>query len=286
LAGPFLSDMTSVPFRPLAEIHINKGHAMKSASIQISVVEGDKAATLEKAAAAIAACSNADLIILPEIWNIGFMSFDRYDTGAEDMDGPTTAMLRQAARDSGAFVHGGSFVEKEGDKLFNTSLLLSPDGEILAKYRKIHLFGYNSLETRLLTPGDRVVVADTPFGKMGMATCFDLRFPELFRAMTDLGAEYFLVCSAWPYPRIEPWIMLNRVRALENQAYLISANACGMNGASQMVGHSMAVDPWGTILAGAGDTEMTVEAKTNRDKVSDARRTFPGLAGRRNFLTT
>ncbi len=108
----------------------------------------------------------------------------------------------------------------------------------MGKYRKIHLFGYNSQETQILSPGEDVVVVDTPFGKIGMATCFDLRFPELFRAMVDKGVELFMVCSAWPYPRIEPWIMLNRVRALENQAYLISANSCGMNCGSQFVGHS------------------------------------------------
>ena len=257
---------------------------MKVASVQISVIEGDKAATLDKAAARIDACRDADLIILPEIWNIGFMSFDRYRDEAEDIDGPTVTMFREAAREKKAYLHTGSFVEREGDEFFNTSLLLSPEGKVLARYRKIHLFGFNSLETRILSPGDRVVVADTPLGKIGMATCFDLRFPELFRAMVDRGAEYFLVCSAWPYPRIEPWIMLNRVRALENQACLISSNACGMNGASQFVGHSMVIDPWGTILAGAGDGEMTVTADIDPDAVSAARDTFPGLAGRKEFL--
>lgn len=257
---------------------------MKVTSLQMAVIENDKPATIEKAAAAIAACDDTDLVILPEIWNIGFMSFDRYAPEAEDMDGPTVTMLRKAARSKGVFLHTGSFVEKAGGKLYNTSLLLSPEGEVIAKYRKIHLFGYNSLETQILTPGDTVAVADTPFGKMGLATCFDLRFPELFRAMTDKGAEYFLVCSAWPYPRIEPWIMLNRVRALENQACLISSNSCGMNGTAQFVGHSMVIDPWGTILAGAGDGEMAVEAKMSRERIADARQTFPGLAGRRNFL--
>ncbi len=257
---------------------------MKVASVQISVIEDDKVATIDKASQRIDACEDADLIILPEIWNIGFMSFDRYRADAEDMNGPTVTMLREAAQRKSVFLHTGSFVEKEGDKFFNTSLLLSPKGEVLAKYRKIHLFGFNSLETQILSPGEKVVVADTPFGKIGMATCFDLRFPELFRAMVDQGAQYFLVCSAWPYPRIEPWIMLNRVRALENQACLISSNSCGMNGGSQFVGHSMVIDPWGTILAGAGDGEMTVEARIDPDAVSAARETFPGLAGRKDFL--
>ena len=257
---------------------------MKIASIQLSVVENDKAATLETAKQAIEACDDTDLVILPEIWNIGFMSFDRYTAEAEDLNGPTATLMRQLAREKGIFLHTGSFVEKAGDRFYNTSLLLSPDGEILATYRKIHLFGYNSMETRILTPGDTVVVADTPLGKIGMATCFDLRFPELFRAMVDKGAQYFLVCSAWPYPRLEAWIMLNRVRALENQTCLISSNSCGMNGQSQFVGHSMVVDPWGTVLAGAGDEDMIIHTRIESGKVEQARSTFPGLAGRRNFL--
>mgnify|MGYP003958124417 FL=1 len=257
---------------------------MKVASIQLSVVEGDKDATLKKAKHAIEESYDADLVILSEIWNIGFMSFDQYVDKAETIEGPTPSLMRSLAQEKCIYLHTGSFVEKEKGKYYNTSLLLSPDGEILARYRKIHLFGYNSKETQILSPGEEIVVADTPFGKIGMATCFDLRFPELFRAMVDKGAQYFLVCSAWPYPRIEPWIMLNRVRALENQCFLISANSAGINCGSQFVGHSMVIDPWGTILAGAGDEEMIVKTDIDPAKVAQARETFPGLAGRKDFL--
>jgi predicted amidohydrolase len=148
----------------------------------------------------------------------------------------------------------------------------------------MHLFGFQSQEEDILTPGDTPVVVETQFGFLGMATCFDLRFPELFRAMVDLGADMFLVCSAWPYPRLEPWIMLNRVRALENQCYLVCANCCGMNNGIQFVGHSMVVDPWGTVLAGAGDEETVVETRIDLSKTAEARSHFPGLAGRKPFL--
>ncbi len=257
---------------------------MKIASIQLSVVENDKAATLEKAKKAIEASADADLVILPEIWNIGFMSFDSYISKSEDMEGPTPALMRTMAKENNIFLHSGSFVEEENDKFYNTSLLISPEGEVIAKYRKIHLFGYNSKETQILSPGSEVVVSDTPFGKIGMATCFDLRFPELFRAMVDKGAQYFLVCSAWPYPRLEAWTMLNRVRALENQCFLISANSTGMNCGSQFVGHSMVSDPWGTLLAGGGDEDTIIKADIDPEKVIQARGVFPGLSGRRNFL--
>ena len=248
------------------------------------MVENKKEATLKKARIAIEQCSGADLIILPEIWNIGFMSFGRYILEAEGVDGPTMTLLQSLAQKAGAFLHTGSFVEKENGHYFNSSFLLSPNGEILARYRKIHLFGYNSEETKILASGTEPVVVQTPFGTIGMATCFDLRFPELFRAMIDKGAHIFLVSSAWPYPRLEPWIMFNRVRALENQSFLISANAAGINCGIQYVGHSMVVDPLGTVVAQAGDEETIVYAQIDPAKVQEARDAFPALSGRKDFL--
>jgi predicted amidohydrolase len=257
---------------------------MKVSSIQMSVVEDDKTATVEKAVKNIQCCRGADLVILPEIWNVGFISFDRYVTEAESRKGPTLSAIREAARNIRAYVHAGSFVEKEEDRYFNSSYLISPDGEVLANYRKIHLFGYNSKETEILAPGEAVTVVETPLGNIGMATCFDLRFPELFRAMVDEGAEIFLVCSAWPYPRLEHWLMLNRVRALENQCFLVSANSTGTNRGIQFVGHSMAVDPWGVPMAAGGDKEVILNTEIDMADLRAAREEFPGLASRVDWL--
>lgn len=257
---------------------------MQVASIQMAVIEGDKTVTIAKACDRIRQCQGADLIVLPELWNIGFMSFDRYHSEAEDREGPTLAAMIAMAREVKAYLHTGSFVEKEKGRHFNSSYLLSPEGEILANYRKIHLFGFNSRETQLLSPGHEVIVVNTPLAKIGLATCFDLRFPELFRKLVDRGAEMFLVCSAWPYPRLEHWLMLNRVRALENQCYLVSSNSSGMNQGTQFVGHSMVVDPWGTVLAGGGDKEITLKGALDLSEVARARKQFPGLAGRVDWL--
>jgi len=257
---------------------------MKVASIQLSVVENNKNATIDKAVEGIHKARGADLIVLPELWNIGFMSFDRYVPEAEERNGPTLTSLRNAARELKVHIHTGSFVEKEGGKHFNSCYLLSPQGEILANYRKIHLFGFNSKETQLLNNGHQVVVADTPLGKIGLATCYDLRFPELFRRMVEQGAELFLVSSAWPYPRLEHWIMLNRVRALENQCFLVSSNSVGMNRGSQFVGHSMMVNPWGIILASGGDEEVVLKADIDLNEVKSARARFPALADRQEWL--
>jgi predicted amidohydrolase len=253
-------------------------------SIQMGIVEGDKAKTLEKAVDSIRRCQGADLIVLPELWNIGFMSFDRYVAEAEDADGPTLTTLRRVAEEVRACLHLGSFVEKKRKSFYNSSYLISPEGDILANYRKIHLFGHNSQETRLLTPGNKVTVVDTPLGAIGLATCFDLRFPELFRRMTDKGAEMFLVCSAWPYPRLEDWLMLNRVRALENQCFLISANSVGFNRDARFVGHSMIVNPWGIILSSGGDDESIISAEIDLSEVPSARERFPALSSRCDFL--
>jgi predicted amidohydrolase len=257
---------------------------MKLASIQMSVVEGDKRATVNKALDHVGRCTGADLVLLPEIWNIGFMSFDSYIGEAEEERGALLSTLQEAAVGIGAYLHTGSWVEKRGEKYLNSSYLLGPDGEVLGSYRKIHLFGYNSKEAQILSPGEEVVVIETPLARIGMATCYDLRFPEMFRRMVELGAELFLVCSAWPYPRLEHWLMLNRVRAMENQCFLISANSVGLNRGSRYVGHSMVVDPWGTVIAGAGDLEAIVKADIDLETLREARRQFPALADRKEWL--
>lgn len=257
---------------------------MQVASIQMAVAEGDKARNIDGAIAKVRQARGADLIVLPELWNIGFMSFDRYVSEAEDKNGPTLAALRDLAKEVGAYLHTGSFVEKDEDRYYNSSYLLSPQGEILANYRKIHLYGYQSRESQILSRGDKIVVAQTPLGKLGLATCYDLRFPELFRRMIDQGAEVFLICSAWPYPRLEHWLMLNRIRAIENQCFLISANSVGPNEGGVFVGHSMMVSPWGVILTSGMDDEVILRADLDLKEVKDARDRYPALADRVNWL--
>jgi predicted amidohydrolase len=257
---------------------------MKIASIQLAVVEDDKEAAIQKASDAVLRCKGADLVILPEIWNVGFMSFDAYLPQAEPRDGPTLNAVRKVAAKIGAHVHAGSFVEKDGDRHYNASYLVSPDGDVLATYRKIHLFGYHSRETEILTPGNSVTVVKTPLGVFGMATCFDLRFPELFRRMVEQGAEIFLVCSAWPQPRLDPWRLFNRTRALENQCFLISANSSGNNRGTTYVGHSMVVDPWGRIAAESGEKEEILRAEIDPAGVREAREQFPAIASRVRWL--
>lgn len=255
---------------------------MRIASLQIAVPDTEsKAERLRRVTGLIESLPEVDLVLLPEIWNIGYFGFDRYAAEAEPLDGETASAMAAVAQKRGIYLLAGSFVEKAADgKLYNTTLLLGRQGQRLAAYRKIHLFGYGSAETQILTPGREVVTAETEFGTVGLATCYDLRFPELFRAMVDRGAEIFLVASAWPFPRLHHWTTLNQARAIENQAYLISCNCAGSNLGRLYLGHSMVTNPWGAVVAASDDRPATVFAEVDVAVVRQCRAEFPPLQDR------
>ena len=254
---------------------------MRVSSIQFQIRDDEtKAQRLKRMTTKIDSCRGSQLIIMPEIWNAGYFNFDLYAAESESLQGETVMLMAAKAKDLQAYVMMGSFVENDGGKLFNTSVLLNPQGEIMATYRKIHLFGFGSDETRLLTPGSEVVTVPTEHGVFGLATCYDLRFPEQFRRMLDQGVEFFLISSAWPYPRLDHWRILNQARAFENECYLISANCAGINRGKQYLGHSAIVDPWGVTIAGAGDEESVITAEISAAEVQRVREVFPPVADR------
>lgn len=253
---------------------------MKVASIQMSVGDETKPQRIDRAEKLLGHAKGADLVILPEIWNTGYFCFDLYESEAEPIHGTTFQRMSSVAKRHGFFLHMGSFVETWNGKLYNTSLLIDPRGIPIGVYRKMHLFGYGSRESQILTRGNEVVVIETELGKVGMSTCYDLRFPELFRRMVDKGAELFLVTSGWPYPRLEHWLMFNRIRAIENTAFLASSNCVGINRGFRFCGHSMVVDPWGVIVSSGGDEECIIKAEIDMTKVETTRKEFPALSDR------
>lgn len=188
----------------------------------------------------------ADIILLPELWEIGPFAV------AENLD---LAVPREAWFDTmramapGRVLHAGSFLERDGDGLYNTSVVFGPDGDVLATYRKIHLFGFDTGEAAALTAGEQVVTVETPLGVTGLATCYDLRFPELFRAFTDAGATAVLIPTGWPTARITRWQLLAAARAAENQTWVIGANSVGSSNGVPLGGHTMVADPWGEVVA-------------------------------------
>ncbi|HZB51795.1 MAG TPA: nitrilase-related carbon-nitrogen hydrolase [Mycobacteriales bacterium] len=231
--------------------------------------------------AAVAGCAASDLVLLPELWATTYFAFDDYAATAEPLDGPTVAALGAAAAAAGVHLHGGSIVERDGDRLCNTSLLFGPDGALLGTYRKFHLFGYGSRETALLTPGTAVGAVPTALGTVALSTCYDLRFPELYRLQVAAGAELFLVGAAWPAARLAHWQLLLRARAVENQAFLAACGAAGRQGDVELSGRSAVVDPWGQVLVEGGGTAETLTVELDLGEVARARKEFPALADRR-----
>jgi predicted amidohydrolase len=229
----------------------------------------------------VRAQAGADLVVLPELWPQGAFAYRTWAEQAEPLGGPTVAALAAAARDIGAYVHMGSILERAGDRLHNTSVVLGPDGQVQATYRKIHLFGFSAGEPALLTAGVAPVVWDSPWGGVGLATCYDLRFPELFRALLDGGAQTVLVVAGWPARRIAHWSLLARARAVEDQVLLVACNTVGRQGRTELGGRSVVVDPWGEVLAEAGDAPEELRLDVDPAAVAQVRADFPVLADRR-----
>ncbi|MGQ9477576.1 MAG: carbon-nitrogen family hydrolase [Candidatus Bipolaricaulia bacterium] len=252
--------------------------------IEVVLIQLDtsREARLARAIEALDRCKGAGLILLPELWNVDYLEFERYQAGGEPLDGPTLTAVAAKAKELGAYLLAGSIIEEDRGKLFNTSVLLGPQGERIATYRKIHLFGYHSREKELLTPGDRVVVAQTGLGALGLSICYDLRFPELYRAQLDQGAIAFLIPAAWPLARIEHWQLLARTRALENQCFLLGCNAAG----PRYGGQSLVVSPKGEVLGEAGESEEILKVQLDFKEVERVRAELPFLEDRAQARST
>ena len=242
----------------------------------------DRLHRVDRAVRAERALTDANLLVLPEMWTAGYFSFDEYAARAEAFDGPTLAAARGWARDLRTFVHLGSFVEvDEAGRLHNTSIVVAPDGEVGNVYRKVHLFGYGSRESQLLTPGENVGTSLVAGLSTGITTCYDLRFPELYRSVVDKGAEQVVVCAAWPEARLEHWRLFTTVRAVEQQVYVVACNAVGEQAGVVLGGHSRVVAPTGQVVVEAGQDEGFTFAEIDPGLPQRVRSEFPALADRR-----
>ena len=172
---------------------------------------------IDRVAALVRAQSAADFVILPELWVQGGFAFPTFSETAESIDGLAVSALQAAAKEAHVWLHGGSLVTRDDDgKLRNTAIVISPTGELVGKYAKRHLFGFTGGETTVLAAGNDLVTVDLPWGRAGLSICYDVRFPEMYRALLDLGSKIFLIPSAWPERRIAHWSLLTRARAVEN----------------------------------------------------------------------
>lgn len=229
----------------------------------------DKAANLQIASELIdeAAAVGADVIALPESFNF-LTDGDSMVSGAEPITGPTAQFLAGKAREHGVYIHGGSIAEAipGSERVRNTTLVFAPEGDLIANYSKIHLFDLDlpgraqSQEAATVEPGSDMVTVETEHGIFGLTICYDVRFPELYRALALAGARLIFQPSAFTRVTGEAhWEVLIRSRAIENQVFVVSPAQFGEFGSGHKTyGNSMIVDPWGTVLARAGDDEPGV----------------------------
>lgn len=237
-----------------------------------------------------AAAAGAKLVVLPELFN-GYGDLAKVVSQAETVPGPTSEQLRDCAVRNRIWLVGGSVCERshQAGRGYNTSLFYSPTGEVVATYRKMHLFdvnvpgNVNVCESSHMLPGEQCAVVPTDLATFGIAICYDLRFPELFRQMSQGGMEVLLFPSAFTSSTgKDHWHVLVRARAIENQCYVVAANQCGQHTERlSSYGHSMIVDPWGRILAEAGEEETIIYAKLDGIRLNSTREVLPALRNRR-----
>ena len=239
-----------------------------------------------------AAAQGAHYVQTPEMTSLVERSRDALfqKIGPQEQD-PTLAALREVARERGVVVHVGSIAVKAGDKVANRAFVIDTEGEIVASYDKIHLFdvdlpnGESWRESRTYAGGDRAVLAETPWGYLGVTICYDVRFPALYRALAEAGASFLSAPACFTRQTGEAhWHVLQRARAIETGSFMISAAQAGVHeDGRETFGHSVVVDPWGRILAEAGTQPGVILAEIDPAKVGDARARIPALKHARPF---
>jgi predicted amidohydrolase len=263
--------------------------------LSVALVQTDAGADPERNVARAAelaesaAAAGATLVALPEYLQYRGPD-DGYRASARPIPGPFTAPFEEIARRYGCWILAGSLAEASGDpaRPYNTSALIAPDGGVVVRYRKLHLFdvavdaGPVDVESARVTGGTETVVADVAGAKLGLSICYDLRFPELYRTLALAGAEILAVPSNFTERTgRDHWEVLLRARAIENAAWVIAPSQIGGPPGQPAYGHSMVIDPWGIVVAQAPDRETIVRAVIDTDRVAAVRRQIPVLANRR-----
>ncbi len=256
--------------------------------MRLSSVKEENLETAERLVAD-AAGRGAELVVLPEKWN-AFGSADVFRAAAETLeDGTSVAAMRSWARSHGIVLVGGSITEARAgrEKLANTCLTFDRDGELLATYRKIHMFdvhvgGHAYRESESQEAGDTTTLLDAAGWRIGLTICYDLRFPELYRILAVEGATMITVPAAFTlHTGKDHWELLLRARAVENQCYVLAAAAWGLDvDGKETYGRSMIIDPWGIVLACAPDEDGVITAEIDPERLRAIRESLPSLANR------
>jgi len=221
----------------------------------------------------------ADVLVLPELWSTGY-DLENAAEYASDLDAGMFAETAVLAQQYHLSIVGSCLSNLGDGKIGNTAVIFDKDGEILADYSKIHLFRLMD-EHQFLIAGDHLSIAATAWGKMGLAICYDLRFPEIFSRYAQAGCNLVFLPAEWPHPRLEHWQTLLRARAIENQMYIVACNRVGQSKGTDFCGHSCIIDPWGEMLVEGGEDEQLLTAEVDLGRVTAVRDTIPIFKDRR-----
>lgn len=221
------------------------------------------------------------LVVFPELWSTGY-ALDQASELASVLNTGIFLQVANAAQQNKISLVG-SVLEKRGGEIYNSAPFFAPNGRLMGVYRKTHLFRLMD-EDKWLQAGESTLAMDLPWGRTGMAICYDLRFPELFRRYATDGAGMIIIPAEWPIERVEHWRILLQARAIENQCYIVAVNAAGKTGDTTFGGHSMIVDPWGKIVVELGETPQLATAEIDLDLVAEVRKRIPIFDDRRPEL--
>jgi predicted amidohydrolase len=251
---------------------------------QMDVKIGDQASNLAtvRSMTAAAAQEGADLIVFPELWPTGY-DLEAAASYATEIHAGMFATVAGIARQHGIAIAGSQLSLLGEGQHGNTAVYFDKEGRALGSYSKIHLFRLMD-EDQYLTAGSSLAMVDTIWAKMGLAICYDLRFPEMFRSYALDGAQAVILPSEWPDPRKHHWLTLLQARAIENQMFLIACNRVGTSGETNFFGHSCVVDPWGEFIILADEKEGLWTAEIDFSLVSAVRQKIPVFADRRPDL--
>ncbi|NHM29565.1 carbon-nitrogen family hydrolase [Neobacillus terrae] len=254
---------------------------LKIACLQMDIVFGDPEANYLKARDLIekAMKENPDILVLPELWTTGY-DLTRLDELADQDCRETIRFLKDSAVKYNVHLVGGSAAGQTQDEVKNTLLIIDNKGELKKQYSKLHLFKLMD-EHHYLVPGKEDGMFELENRKLAGVICYDIRFPEWIRTHTSQGAEALFVVAEWPKPRLNHWRALLIARAIENQCFVIACNRSGSDPNNEFAGHSMIIDPWGEVVAEAGEAEEVLTASVDFDRVGEIRKLIPIFADRR-----
>ncbi len=239
----------------------------------MEIEDGVKSKNIEKALSFIKKCENADFVVLPELWSTG-IALQCAEELAEPLTGETISLLEDYAQQYHLYIVG-TILENDREKVYNTLHLVGPEG-LVGAYRKIHLFSLMR-EDQFLEPGTEHVIFPTKFCDIAGIICYDIRFPELARALALEGAKILFVPAEFPHPRKNHWEILLKARAIENQLFVVACNRTGKSEKYHFFGNSAVIDPWGEVLVKAADQEGSISCNVDLKRISECRKMLPAF---------